>query len=130
MKLYQLWNVKNAWNVMTSLKKSPQLAYRLLKYGKLIRDELAICEEKRLAFVYEVSGAAPGETVDIPAGTPEFTVFLGKFNEFLQQDSDLPWAGMTLDELIGALGSEVGNCITENELELLEPFFTKPETIQ
>lgn len=123
MKLYQIWNAVPAWQALSALKKNPKLAYRLMKYGKAAAAELEVCEERRRQCVYEISGANPGDLVEIQKGTPEFDAFLAKFNEFLQGDSDLEVLDLTLAELIDALGAETGNCISEDHLELLEPFF-------
>jgi len=125
MKLFEIWNSSKAWGTLSALKKNPKLAYRLLKYEKKVNSELEACEKHRQACVYEVSGAEPGSVVNIAEGTPEFAVFLKKFNEFLQGESDLDWIGVSLDELIDALDAEIGNVLSENDIELLEPFFTE-----
>lgn len=124
MKLYQIWNATPAWKALQALKKKPQLAYDLLTYAKKVGTELTTCNEIREQCVYEISGVTPGEMANIPEGTPEFEKFRALFNEKLQVESGLEVFHLTLGKLIESLGAEAGNVISEDDLELLEPFFT------
>lgn len=126
MKIAAIWNSSKAWAVLSKLKKNPKLAYRLLKYQKKVAAELEIFEAQREQLVYETSGAAPPAVVQLEEGTPEFAAFAAKFQEFAQGESDLQWSGITMDELIEALGAETANVLSEHDIELLEPFFTPP----
>lgn len=126
MKLLAIWNGRFALARLSALKMPPRLAYKLLKYAQKFAAELEACDKQREKYVYEVAGAEPPAIVKLEDGTPEFEVFRAKFNEFLQGESELGWSGMTMDEVIDALGSETGNVISEKDLELLEPFFTAP----
>lgn len=123
MKLFQIWNAVPAFQTLTALKKNPKLAYSLLKYMKQIESEVAVCEQHRQDCVYEVSGAARGTPVQIEKGTPQWDEFNAKFQEFMRTDSDLEAFDLAMGDLIDALGAETGNVISEDELELLEPFF-------
>lgn len=122
MKLYEIWNAVNAWKTIQALKKKPSMAYQFLMYGKEIGAQLLVCEERRQQIIYEVSGAEPGTPVDL-TGTPEFTKYEAEFQEFMRAESTLKPLDMTLADLITALDAEAGNRISEDDLELLEPFF-------
>ena len=125
MNLLSIWNSAPAWQTIVTLKKSPKLAYRLLKYQKKVAKELEICEEQRKAFVYTAADipAGAGVGVELEPGTESHMKFVVIFNEFLLGESDLPWIGITMDELIDSLDAEKGNIISERDIELLEPFF-------
>jgi hypothetical protein len=131
VKLVTIWNSKAAWAALSALKKPPKLAYRLHKYEKLVSAELDVCEKERDRLIYEGAGKVmtPGvvEHVELKDGTAEFKEFVAKFNEFcVGTESDLPWSGIKMDDLIDALEAERGNVLSEDELEKLEPFFTEP----
>lgn len=127
MKLYEIWNSSVAWSVLSRLKKNPKLAYRLLKFEKKVAAEIETCEQHRKTLVYEASGLEPPAEVTLKEGSPELAAYMAKFNEFMQGDSDLPWVGISMDELIDALGAEAGNVLSENDINLLEPFFAEPK---
>lgn len=130
MKLIDVWNAVqsnkdkpvSAWAAMTSLKKPPKVAYRLLKYGAKLGTEFDVIEKHRVELIYEAAGAPEGSPVDIKPGSPEFAQFANSFNEFLAGDSDLEPVGMTMDALIDALDT-AGNALSEQDLAAVEPFF-------
>jgi len=124
MKLFQVWNAQAAFKRLADLKKPPKLAYRLLTYSRKFDAEAAICEAHRIACVYAIAGAEPGTVVELNQGTPEFDTFFAKFNEFLSNESDLEPVGLDMDALIDGLDAEKGNVLSENDLALLDPFFT------
>ncbi len=124
MRLYEIWNGVPALRTLASLKKNPKLAYLLLKYAKKVDVEMTVCEENRRLIAQEIFGAECGNDLTAKIGTPEFDTYNDKFQEFMQQDSDLSWTGVTLDELINALDAQDGNTLTEDDIRLLEPFFT------
>lgn len=129
MKLAAIWNSSKAWEVLSKLKKNPKLAYRLLKYEKKVSAELEVLEAHRQKLVYEAAGVEPPAIVSLGVESPEFIAFSAKFQEFAQGESDLAWAGITMDDLIEALGAETANVLSEHDIELLEPFFTAPEPV-
>ena len=126
MKLIQIWNSVKAWPVLAGMKKSPSLAYKLFKYEKLVQAEIEACEVRRLALIYEVAKAEPPAVVSLDAGTPELADFMSRFSEFLATESDLKWSGIQMAELMVTLGAESMNVMTENDILMLEPFFTEP----
>lgn len=125
MKLLDIQLSASAWGVLSSLKKNPKLAYRLLKYEKKVEAELNVIEKQRNEYGCEAAGVASGAEWRLEPGTPEIASYNEKFNAFLQGDSDLQWIGISMDELIEALGAETGNVLSEQDIERLEPFFTE-----
>ena len=126
MKLSQIWNSAKTWAVLSAMKKPPVLAYKLFKYEKLVQAEIEACDVRRQALIYEIAKTEPPAIISLNEGTPEFTDFLSRFNDFLETESDLAWSGITLDELIATLGAEAANVMAESEILALEPFFTEP----
>lgn len=131
MKLVQVWNSAVAWQALANLKKNPKLAYRLLKYTRKIEHEIAICEKHRQSIVYELSGMeAPKDgdvlIVDISTDEAKMAELNKRFNEFLQQPSDLPWIGLTMDDLVEGLSADALNAVSENDIVRLECFFVEP----
>lgn len=130
MKLIDVWNAVqsnkdksvSSWGALTSLKKPPKVAYRLLKYGAKLGAEFDVIEKHRIKLLYEAAGVPEGGAVDIKPGTPEFSQFSNSFTEFLDGDSDLAPVGITMDALIDALDT-VGNALSEQDLAAVEPFF-------
>lgn len=138
MKLFEVYNAVSTsqekpvstWGALTALKKPPKVAYRLLKYGAKLGAEFEVIEKQRIKLIYEAAGAAEGSEVNIKPGTAEFNKFVQGFNEFLANDSDLEPVGISMDALIDALDAEKGNVLSEQDLAVVEPFFTekqKPE---
>ena len=129
MKLAQIWNAQQTLQALLALKKPPKLAYRLMKYWKKVQVEIEACEQLRLKCVYDAAGVEPPAQVNLDPGSPEYASFMEKFQEAMQGESDLEWSGVTMDELIETLGDQVGNTLSENDLQHLEPFFTAPEPL-
>lgn len=128
MKLAHIWGARDAFARLSTLKKPPKLAYRLLKYARKFEVELAACEAHRVQCVYEAAGVADGTPgVSLAPDTPEFSAFVLAFSEFLANDSDLEPVGINMDALIEALDAETGNVLCENDLAMLEPFFQEPQ---
>lgn len=126
IKLMAIWNSAPAWDAVSSLKKTPKMAYRLLKYQRRVTKELEVCEEQRKALVYAAAKVEPGVDVKLAPDSPEVAEFIRSFEEFLSGDSDLEWIGVSMEDLIDALDANGGNTISEQHIALLEPFFTEP----
>ena len=145
MYLYQVWNSHQAWQNLAILKKTPKLAYRLAKYQSRVAEEYKICGKQREDLIYEIAGVVRPEPPDvlivqIPSrvmteptedtepveiDNPKLAEFFTRFNEFLNNESDLEWSKITMDELLNGLQPD--SFVTEGDLLLLEPFFTNPE---
>ncbi len=124
MKLLAIWNSQYAWAALAAMKKTPKLAYALLKFERKYMAELDICNKQRETIIYDVMQIEPPAMVSIGEDTEQFKVFMARFNEFLQSDSELAPSAVTIDELIESLGSDPANRISEDNIALLEPFFT------
>jgi hypothetical protein len=118
MKLVEIWASAPSWNTLSALKISPQIAYRLYKYKKLVDEELQACESQRVALIHEACGTGPPK---IEPGTDQFNEFLNKFNVYLQQESDLKPLDISMETLIEALGD--APMLSENDISILEAFF-------
>lgn len=130
MKLVTIWNAREAFSKLAQLKKSPKLAYRLMKYAKKFSSEFDTCEARRIECVYEAAGVEPGTPdINLLPSTPEFVSFVTKFNEFLDNESDLEPVGIGMDALVESLSAESGNVMSENDLALLEPFFQEKSAV-
>lgn len=132
MKLSVICNSEAAWRSLSAVKKPPKLAYRLMKYTKLVSAEIKDCEEQRAKYVCEIAGVEFGtedgaQTFLLP-GTPQHDEFMAKFQAFLDTESDLLPVPISMEALIDSLGDQ-GNVISETDLANLEPFFVeKPAT--
>ena len=131
MKLMAVWHACatsqerpiSAWASLASLKKPPKVAYLMLNYGTEVSKEYDVIEQQRRTLVYQAAGVPEGSDVKIEPGSPEFNQFIQSFNDFLSVDANLKPVGLSMGELIDALDSEKGNAISEQDLELLKPFF-------
>lgn len=143
MKFRQIWNALPALKRLSALRKSPKMASKLRNYGKLIEVELNTVEENRQDIGFECAGVEKPtppdvvvlsipETIDVPGKdgapattvpNPQYTDFLAKFDAVLDGDSDLQPLDITLDELVDDLALYKGNSISDDDLELINPFF-------
>lgn len=125
MTLIQIWNSRPAWTTLSALRKPPGLAYRLLKYERLLDVEIATIEKARIEMITKAAGAEPGTEVTLGQG-PELDAFVKEFVAFLDTDSELQPFDLDMDGLMAALDSQAGNTLAESDLAALEPFFTQP----
>ncbi len=58
---------------------------------------------------------------------PQHIAFWEQFNAILDADAALAPLDMTLDQFVEQLSAFPSNAISEDDLELLEPFFKAPE---
>ncbi len=127
MKLQDIWNSAAAWRALSPVKKSPKVAYLLLKYENKVQAEVTVCEKQKNALIYELAGV-PAPTgndvvlVDISGDADKMSQLQARFAEFLQTESELPQAALTMDALVESLSSDMG-VLTEHDLQQLEPFF-------
>jgi len=123
MNLGMIYQARESFLRFASLKMPPQMAYRLLKYLKLVDAEQAVLEQQRVKLIHDVSGTVDGENVNLAPGTPEHGRFLAQFNELLRTESDLKPFTIKMDEILAALEAEKGNVLCAADLGALEPFF-------
>ena len=124
MRLLDIWVAKEAWLHLMQMKKSPQMAYRLYKYGELVLAELQACDQHRQDLIREISGISdPNTPVEIEPDTPQMTEYGERFNAFLKEESDIPKLTINMENMINSLAEVDGNDINEHQLKMLETFF-------
>lgn len=129
MKLATIWNAAGAWARLSQLRKPPKAAYQLMKYEKLVTAEVDTIEQARNASIIKAAGLSDAiGVVKLDVGTPELAAFNAEFSTFLETESDLPLAPITIDALIEALDGQAGNALADIDLAALEPFFTQEAT--
>lgn len=144
MKLREIWDSPAGWEALSKLKKNPKLAYRLLKYERKVDKELTAIQQATDDLAFEVTGEEKppkgvpkiititptievpdeereGKTKTVP--NPVHAAYFEKLNAFLDSEADLEVTGITMDELLDALGEQK---ISEEDIERLEPFFQPP----
>ena len=129
MLMGQVFNSINAWQKLSGINMKPKLAFKILRYTKLVSAEHEHAEKMRTALIYEVTGAKEGEDVKLEPDTPELAAFIKKFNEVLQTESTLQPLDIDLEDVANAV-DEKDESFTVNDLAMLEPFFLgkqKPE---
>jgi len=124
MKLANVFAAREAWDCVAQLKMRPSVAYKVLKYVRLVGAEFTIVEQQRTSMIYEITGEEPGKPVTIQPQTPEFAEYARRFGEVLETDSDLSQIDMTLEALVGSIDENNANSLTALQLSTLEPFFT------
>lgn len=145
MKLKQVQDALPAWQRVSGLQKPPKLALKLMRFGKKAEAELLVLSEARENLIYECAGVPKPTPPDVlivqiqptvevaaegdePAKTipnPQHITFWEKFNVMLDTEAELFPLDMTLEQFVEELSAFPGNAISEDDLELLEPFFTK-----
>jgi len=131
MKLGEVFNAMNSWRALAVVKMQPQMAYRVLKYVKLVSAEWEIVEKQRVALLYEISGVAEGLDVRLEPGTPELEEYAKRFNEVLQTESDLEPFDGSLEEIMAVVRDNESNVLSVSDLAMLEGFFaTEDEALE
>ncbi len=115
---------QNGWAELSTMPKTPKVAYTLMKYVKtVITPEMEVITEHRNELIKTL-----GKGDSIEPNTPAFDKFQTQFTEYLATDSDIKPIDLTMDQLIDALSSHKDNAITDGTLMLVEPFFKTEET--
>jgi len=113
-----------AWQKLSVVNLPPKLAYKILKYAKLVSAEYEIIEEQRKALIHKITNTSKGEDVGIETSTPEFKEFIERFNEVIGVESSLPRCELDFTEVVNAVDGK-DDVLTVNDLALLEPFFVE-----
>lgn len=131
MLLGEVFQAMNSWRALAVVKMQPQMAYKVLKYVRLVSAEWEIIEKQRVALIYEVSGAVEGRDVKLEPDSEEFAEYVKKFNEVLQTESDLKEFRGSLDGVMAAVRDDDGNVLSVSDLATLEGFFaTEDEALE
>jgi hypothetical protein len=121
MKLADVFASQEAWRRLSQVRLPAARAYELFKYLKLVTAEYEILEQRRVAVLRRISGAAEGMPVSLEAGTPAHDQFIMEFGAFLDADSDLQPLAMSFDKLMELLSAD-SNLLSVAEMALIEPF--------
>lgn len=122
MRLGTVFQSIEAWRKLSGITMRPRVAYRILKYTKLITAEYELAEKQRVALIHEVTGTEEGQEVKIEPGTPEFLAYVEKFNVVMETECDLKLLEMDFEEVVEAADKK-DDVLTIGDLALLEQFF-------
>jgi len=122
MLLGQIFQSIEAWKKLSAVNMKPAVAYKILKYTKLVAAEHEIAEKQRIALIHDVTSTEEGAEAKIEPGSPEFVEYVTKFNEVMSQESDLPKVEIALDTIVAALDGK-DDVLSVSDLAALEPFF-------
>ncbi len=127
MLLGQIYSSVKAWNKLSLVAMHPMMAYKVLKYTKLVENEYAVADKQRVALIHELSGTKEGEDAKIEPGTPEFGQYVERFNEVLQVESTLKQIKVGFEDVLKSLGDK-DDVLSVGDLALLEPFFKSEDS--
>ncbi len=122
MLLGQVFKGNNIWKKLTTISMEPLVAYKILKYIKLVEAEFVIADNQRVVLLRKITGTKEGENAQIKPNTSEFTEYVAKFNEILSVECALEKFDLTLETVLTSIKEE-GYTLTVQDLILLEPFF-------
>ena len=125
MILGQIFQSVDSWQKLSSINMKAALAYKILKYTKLVGEEHAVVEKQRVALIHEIAGTQVGEEVHLAPETPEFLEYVTRFNAVLAVESDLARLPLSLEGVVDAV-DETNESLTVQDLAILEPFFLDP----
>ena len=128
MLLGQIWQSMESWRKLSSVAMHPMMAYKVLKYTKLVEAEYAVADKQRKALIHELTGTKDGEDAKIEQDTPEFMAYVEKFNEVMTVKSSLKQVkGVELEGVVKAVGDK-DDVLSVRDLALLEPFFKSEDS--
>jgi hypothetical protein len=128
MQLGNIFEAREAWQHLTSLKLPPHTAYRILKYARKLTAEAEVIEQQRVKLLKERTTADELGQIQFKPGTPEYNDFAVEFaGKFLETEADLKPFDMKLSSLLDLIGKEAGNLLSVQDLGRLEPFFLPEE---
>ncbi len=123
MNLGTIFQSIESWRKLSNVNMKPAVAYKILKYTKLVSAEHEIAEKQRVALLRDITGTADGEDAKIEPNSPEFVEYVKRFDEIMSQESSLDKIGLGLDAVIAALDGK-DDVLSVADLAKLEPFFT------
>jgi len=122
MLLGQVFQSMPAWRKLSAVNMKPAVAYKILKYTKLVDAEYEIADKQRVALIHEVTETKEGDQVSIKPGDPVMTEYVERFNEVMSQEIELPKIDLDFGEVIDALDGK-DDVLSIADLAILEPFF-------
>ena len=122
MTLGQIFQSISAWQKLAAINMNAGVAYKILKYMKLVTDEHAIVEKQRVALIHEITGTKDGEDAKIEPDTYMFGEYVTNFNAVLAIESDLKSLDVDFMRVVNVL-DEKDESLSVQDLAMLEPFF-------
>ena len=106
MKLADVLNAGKAVDQIAAIGKKPSMAYKIDSWiGNEFAPCLAKINEYKNGMIIKLGTEKDGVT-SIQEGAPEMADFMADFNEYLEQDAEIPALDMTMEELMDALDPE------------------------
>ncbi len=115
-----------SWRKLSGITMKPLIAFKILRYTKLVSAEFEHIEKQRVDLAHEISGTSRDQNVKLEPDTPELLEFQRRFNEVLDTESTLPFLRLDLETVVNALDGKE-DVLTVSDLANLEVFFQYPE---
>ena len=122
MKAIEIFQSISSWHKLANVTMKPLIAFKILRYTKLIGAEHEHIEKQRVDLAYEISGTPRNQNVQLEPNTPELADFQRRFSEVLNTESTLPLLRLDLETVVNALDGKE-DVLTVSDLAFLEPFF-------
>ncbi len=126
MKLGEIYQSIGVWQKLANINMKAGIAYKVLKYIKLVTAEYEIAEKQRVALIHEITSTVDGEDASIEPNTPEVVEYGNKVNVIMATESDLKPFAMDFKEVVDAV-DEKDESLSIQDLSMLVPFFEAPE---
>ena len=117
MNLGQVLQSVESWRKLSAFAIKPSLAYKILKYGKLVSEEAGLVIEQRKVLVCELS-----PTEEMTQDNPILQEFSLQYQEILSTESSLDKLDVSFAEVLSQVEKK-GAVLSVTDLALLEPFF-------
>ena len=126
MKAREIFQSIPSWRKLSDITMKPLIAFKILRYTKLVSAEFEHIEKQRVDLAYKISETPRNQNAKLEPGTPELLEFQRKFSEVLNTESTLPFLRLDLETVINALDGKE-DVLTVSDLANLEVFFQYPE---
>ncbi len=126
MKALGIFQSIQSWQKLAGIVMKPLIAFKILRYTKLVSAEFEHIEKQRVDLAYEISGTPRDQNVKLDPGTPELAEFQRRFSEVLNTENTLPLLRLDLETVVNALDGKE-DVLTVSDLATLEVFFQYPE---
>ena len=126
MNAFVIFQSVQAWRKLAGVVMKPAVAFKILRYTKLVNAEVEHIEKQRIDLAYEISKVPRDKDVKLEPDTPELAEFQRRFSEVLNTESTLPLLRLDLETVVDALDGK-DDVLSVQDLAMLEPFFQYPE---
>lgn len=118
MLLGQIIQSIGSWNKLSAIHMRPKLAYKILRYTKLVSHENEIALKQRDSLIKSITSSG-----GIQPSTPEWDKFAPQYQELVATESSLAQIDMNFSDVIEAV-DERDETLTVQDLAFLELFFS------